>query len=128
MPEQQVYSFGEVKFGNIVKLFWVPAFPGDGGTVPPNHVLDITSICLNFFPEGAATVGRVNIGGRDGPGVGSGSVVWALQVVYVDPKTTLHLTFPSPLRLKAGGHVELAFLDDGPGTIIFDVNGMLVGR
>ena len=127
MPQLQVYSPGEVEFGNIVKLVWVRGFPGDGGTVPPNHVLNITSISLNFFPEGTAVVGRANLSGRDGPDVGTGSTVWGLQIVYVDPKKTMHLTFPNPLRLEAGGHVELAFLDDGPGTITVDVNGVLVG-
>lgn len=48
------------------------------------------------------------------------------QVVYVEPNKTKHLTFPVPLRLDAGGHVEIGFTSDGPGTIIVEMNGRLV--
>jgi hypothetical protein len=49
MARLQVYSSAEATFGQYVKLFWVRGFPGDGGTVPPHHILEITSISLNFF-------------------------------------------------------------------------------
>jgi hypothetical protein len=126
MTELQVCSLTEVTFGQYVKLFWVRGFNGDGGTVPPNHILEITSITLNFFPDGAVTVGRADIAGGDAPHVGTGTAVWRFQVLYVQPKETLHLTFTKPLCLEAGGHVELGFVDDGPGKIFADVNGVLV--
>jgi len=33
---------------------------------------------------------------------------WMLQIVYVEPKKTLHLTFPQGLKLEAGGIVQLS--------------------
>jgi len=52
--------------------------------------------------------------------------VWLTQVVYVQPHTTVHLTFPVPLRLESGGHVEIGFTSDGPGAILVSMNGRLV--
>jgi hypothetical protein len=43
-----------------------------------------------------------------------------MQQVFSD------LTFPTPLRLEAGGHVEIGFTSDGPGTISVSMNGRLV--
>jgi hypothetical protein len=54
--------------------------------------------------------------------------MWSLQAVYVEPKRTVHLTFPKALRLEAGGHVEVGFLDEGPGSILVEANGVLVQR
>jgi len=130
MTIQQVYSSAEAVFGQpYVKLYWVPgsAFPGDGGTVPPGQTLEITTITLNYFPKNKGKLGRADIAGRDAPDVGTGTSVWRLQIVYVEPKKTVHLTFPKALRLEAGGHVELGFVVEGPGTITVDVNGVLVG-
>jgi hypothetical protein len=126
MPELQVYSPTEVTFGNFVKCFFVRGFT-DGSTVPPARILEITSITLSFFPSGAATVGRADIAGRDQPDVGTGDAVWRLQVVYVEPKKSVHLTFPKALRLEANGHVEVGFVEDGPGAILVELNGVLVG-
>jgi hypothetical protein len=49
------------------------------------------------------------------------------QAVYVPPKTTIHLPFPAGLMLLAGGHVEIQFLEDGPGTLLIEANALLVG-
>jgi hypothetical protein len=74
------------------------------------------------------TVGRADIAGREGGTgtVGTGNAVWRLQAIYVEPYKTVHLTFPGGLSLKAGGHVELGFVIDGPGTIFVSANGKLV--
>jgi len=52
--------------------------------------------------------------------------MWRLQIVYVEPKKTVHLTLPKALRLETGGHVEIAFVEEGPGTISVEANGVLV--
>ena len=126
MSEQQVYSAGSVEFGKYVKMFWVQGFGGDGSIVPPNHVLEITTLTLNYFPSGAGRIGRVDISGRNAANVGTGTAMWRLEAVYVEPKKTRHLTFPKALRLEAGGHVEIGFTSDGPGTILAEANGVLV--
>ena len=123
--EQQVFSEGEVDFGQYGVLFW--NWSGQNSVVPANHTLEITSLTLNFFPTGSATVGRADIAGRDAPNKGTGNAVWRLQVVYVEPQKTVHLTFPMALKLKAGGHVEVGFVVDGPGKIFLSANGVLVG-
>ena len=127
MPEQQVYSSQEVDFGGYVKMFWVQGFGGDGSVVPANHTLEITTLTVNFFPkQTGGTLGRTDISGRDTPDLGTGTTMWRLQVVYVEPKKTVHLTFPKALRLEAGGHVEIGFAEEGPGTISVEANGVLV--
>jgi hypothetical protein len=68
-------------------------------------------------------LGRADIAGRDS----SGTSVWRLQIVYVEPKQTVHLTFPKALGLEGGGHVEIGFVVEGPGKITVDANGVLVG-
>jgi hypothetical protein len=126
VSEQQVYSSQEVDLGGYIKMFWVQGF-ADGSTVPPHHTLEITSLTVNYFPkETGGTLGRVDIAGRDTADLGTGTAMWRLQGVFVEPKKTLHLTFPKALRLGAGGHVEIGFVDDGPGTILVEANGVLV--
>jgi len=126
MQQIQVYSAQEVEFGNYVKVFFGDAFGGDGSVVPPNSMLEISTLTLNFFPTKEGTMGRADIAGRNAANLGTGDAVWRLQVVYVEPKKTMHLTFPTPLRLQAGGHIELGFVNEGPGTIFLDVNGLLI--
>jgi hypothetical protein len=124
---KQVYSPSEVDFGKYVKMFWVRDFAGDGSVVPANHILEITTLTVNYFPgQTGGTLGRIDIAGRDAPDLETGNAVWRLQVVYVEPKKTLHLTFPNALRLEAGGHVEIGFVDEGPGAILVEANGVLV--
>lgn len=126
MPTQ-VYSSQEVDFGSYAKLFWVQGFDGDNSVVPANRTLEITTLTLNFFPKDTAgTLGRADISGRDTADLGTGTAMWRVQIVYVEPKKTVHLTFPNPLRLEAGGHVEIGFTSEGPGTITVDANGVLV--
>jgi hypothetical protein len=117
---QQVFSDGEVEFGSIQPLFW--NWTGDNSKVPTNYVLEVGTITLNYFPEGGGSLGRADVAGRD---LG-GSAVWRVQVVYVEPKSTRHLTFPRGLRLEAGGHVEIGFTSEGPGKILVSINGILV--
>lgn len=127
MTEQQVYSPQEVDFGKYVKMFWVQGFGGDGSVVPADHTLEITTLTIDYFPkQTGGTLGRVDIAGRDAAGLGTGTAMWRLQAVYVEPKNTVHLTFPKALRLEAGGHVEIGFVDEGPGTILVEANGVLV--
>ena len=126
MPEQ-VYSSQEVDFGSYAKLFWVQGFDGDNSVVPAHRTLEVTTLTLNFFPKDTGgTLGRADISGRDAADLGTGTAMWRVQVVYVEPKKTVHLTFPKPLRLEAGGHVEIGFTSEGPGTISVDANGVLV--
>jgi hypothetical protein len=72
------------------------------------------------------TLGRLDISGRNAPAVGAGDAIWWLQVLYVEPHKTLLITFPRPLRLHAGGHVEIGFVDEGPGTLLVEANGDLM--
>jgi hypothetical protein len=127
MSERQVYSRTQVDFGKYEKMFWVQGFPGDGSVVPANHTLEITTLTFNYFPEQTGGVlGRADISGRDTPDLQTGTATWRIEVVYVEPKKTLHLTFPKALRLEAGGHVEVGFVDEGPGSIGVEANGVLV--
>ena len=116
----QVFSEQEVDFGGTVNFFWNWANPND--IVPARKVLEIETLTLNYFPVGGGTIGRADVAGRDA----SNSAVWRVQIVYVEPKKTVHLPFPKGLRLKAGGHVELSFTSDGPGKIFVSANGVLV--
>ena len=59
-------------------------------------------------------------------GGANGTAVWRVQIVYVEPQKTEHLPFPVPLRLGSGGHVEIGFSSNGPGTIFVSMNGRLV--
>jgi hypothetical protein len=126
MSAHQVYSPQEVTFGNYVKMFWVQGFAGDGSIVPPHKTLEITTLTLNFFPSGGGTIGRLDISGRNAPDLSTGTAMWRLQAVYLEPQKTVHLTFPTALRLEPGGHVELGFTSEGPGTILVEANGLLV--
>ena len=127
MSAEQVYSSQEVTFGHYVSMFWVQGFAGNGSVVPPHKTLEISTLTLNFFPSGGGTIGRLDISGRDAPDLSTGTSMWRLQAVYLPPKKTVHLTFPIGLRLKAGGHVEIGFTSEGPGTILAEANGVLVG-
>ena len=118
--EKQVFSEVQVDFGKYANLFW--NWGGDNSTVPQKAVLVITTLTFNYFPAEGGNLGRADISGRDS----KGNAVWRLQVVYVEPKETLHLTFPQGLRLEEGGHVELGFVHEGPGTIFVSANGRLL--
>lgn len=125
MSVLQVYSSQEVTFGHAsVKMYWVQGFGSDAATVPPNRALEITTLTLNFFPTSAGTIGRADVCGRNA----AGTSMWRLQIVYVEAKKTVHLTFPLALRLEAGGYVELGFTSEGPGMIFVEANGQLVGQ
>jgi hypothetical protein len=120
MAKQQVFSEQEVNFGIAgQKLFW--NWAGDNSTVPPDSILDVTTATFSYFPTNNGSVGRADLCGRNS----GNNAVWRLQIVYVEPKKTVHLTFPKGLMLKAGGHVEISFTSDGPGTIFVSVNGKL---
>jgi hypothetical protein len=122
MASQPVTSAAAVDIGQSTKLFWT-GFAGDGSIVPPGHTLQITALTFAFFPKNDGVIGRASISGRNA----AGSSVWSLQTVYVPPLTTIHLPFPAGLVLPAGGHVEIGFLDHGPGTLTLDANGLLIG-
>jgi hypothetical protein len=128
MSVRQVYSSQEVGFGQYVKMFWVQGFGGDGSVVPPNHTLEVTALTLNFFPSGGGTLGRLDISGRNAPDLSTGTAMWRLQSIYLEPKKTVHLTFPIALRLESEGHLEIGFTSEGPGTILVEANGVLVSQ
>jgi hypothetical protein len=118
---RQVWTAAEVNFGQAEeRTFW--SWDGDNGTVPPNQTLEVASVLLNYFPSGGGSIGRCEVVGRDV----AGSSQWRLDIVYVRPQETTHLTFPMPLRLDAGGHVELGFTSEGPGAVTATINGRLV--
>ncbi len=122
----QVYSAADVPFGRYVALDWVQGFP-TGSIVPADQTLEITTLTVNYFPEDTGgTLGRLDISGRNSAQVGTGTAIWRLQILYVEPHKTLVLTFPRPLRLQAGGHVEAGFIKEGPGMIFVEANGDLV--
>jgi hypothetical protein len=125
--EVQVFSEQEVDFGKYGKFFWT--WSGDNSVVPAGKTLVIYTLTLNYFPAGSGTVGRADLAGRIGGSgaVGTGNAVWRVQVVYVEPHKTVHLTFPGGLSLAAGGHVEIGFVIDGPGKIFASANGKLIG-
>jgi len=54
-----------------------------------------------------------------------GTVGGDFAMISEPPVQYLPLTFPNGLQLKAGGHVEIGFTSDGPGTIFVSVNGTL---
>ena len=118
--KQQVFSEQSVDFGNQMKFSWL-AFAGDNTVVPASKKLDVTSLTLSYFPGPGGIVGRADITGRE-----SGNAVWRLQSVFVSPHNTVHLTFPGGLTLLEGGHVEVSFFTNGPGTIFVSANGKLV--
>src|SRR5882672_11021134 len=116
---QQIFTDSEVKFGEVRAVDW--NWGGDGEKVPQNKVLDVFTMTLNYCPEGTGTLGRIDIAGRDS----GNSAVWRVQIVYVEPKKTRHLTFPKGLRLEEDGYVELDFTSEGPGKIHVGLNGFL---
>lgn len=127
MKELQVYSAQSRDFGGYAKMFWVQDFAGDGSVVPEGYTLKISTLTLNFFPgDTGGTLGRADIAGRDAADLSTGTAVWRIQTVYIEPKKTTHLTFPASLRLESGGHVEIGFVDEGPGSISVEANGVLI--
>jgi hypothetical protein len=117
----QVFSEAVVEVGQFRRLVWL----GTGvnfSTVPPKKRLETTTLTLNYFPAGTGTLGRASIAGRNSASL----AIWRLQVVYVEPRKTVHLTFPGALRLEAGGYVELGVSADGPGSIFISANGALM--
>jgi hypothetical protein len=116
---QQTYSEQEVDFGQRQTLHW--NWSGDNSTVPTGQVLEVATITLNYFPTSPGVIGRVDVTGQ----ASSSSVAWKIPVVYVEPRKTKHLTFPKGLLLETGGHVEVGFTNDGPGTIFVSLNGTL---
>jgi hypothetical protein len=120
MASQPITTAAGVDLGQSRSLIWA-GFAGDGSIVPPKRTLQIMSLTFAFFPANGGSIGRANISGSNS----AGASVWSLQTVYVPPLTTIHLSFPGGLIVPAGGHVEIAFLDHGPGTIVLDANGLL---
>ena len=119
MPERQVTSFPIlISSGLHGTLGW--NWPGiNHVNVPPNTRLIVSTLTLNFFPHVDGVVGAADIRGVD-PAYFIGWQVGA----YVEPKKTLHLTFPHGLRLRQGSHVEIMSYD-GPGSIYLNANGIL---
>ncbi|MCW2508064.1 MAG: hypothetical protein JWP68_1212 [Modestobacter sp.] len=119
---QQVYSEAQVNFGQAgVPMQWNWG-GGNVVPVPRFHAVEIGAITLNFFPAAGGSLGRCDAAGRDA----TGTAVWRVQIVYVEPQKTTHLPFPVPLRVEGGGHVELSFTSEGPGSLFVSMNGHLV--
>jgi hypothetical protein len=93
---QQIGTAGAVDFGNYSTIYW-PNFTNGGSDVPDRQVLEITTLTLNYFPgESAGVLGRADIAGRDA----AQTAVWRLEIVYVEPKKTVHLVFQRRYGLK----------------------------
>jgi hypothetical protein len=120
MAEQQVVAITGVDFGLSRTMTWVgTAMSFD--TVPSNKRLEITTLTLAYYPK-AGTVGSAEMYGQDSS---LGPTVWKVQA-YVEPKKTVHLPFPTPLRIEQGGSARINFVEDGPGMILLHANGRLV--
>lgn len=115
----QVFSEQLVNFGSYQTFFW--AWSGNNSVVPLRKTLTITTATFSYFPSGGGTLGRADLIGRDA----NGNAVWRTQAVFLEPKKTLHLPFPAGLLLEEGGHVEVGFVNEGPGTIFVSLNGHL---
>ena len=119
---QQVFSEAEVSLGQAgQKVKWTISATQGFQQVPSGRTLSVNTATVSYFPTGAGTVGRVDICGRDS----AGTAICRMQCVYASPKQTLHLPFPKGLLIEQGGHVELSFVTDGPGTIFVSLNGTL---
>ena len=111
MAKQQVFSEQEVGFGIAgQKLFW--SWAGDNSTVPPDSILDVTTATFSYFPTNNGSVGRADLCGRNS----GNNAVWRLQIVYVEPQRTVHLTFPQGLLIGPGGWVEVFPSADGDAS------------
>ncbi|MBM4147007.1 MAG: hypothetical protein FJ240_12190 [Nitrospira sp.] len=86
--------------------------------VPKKRTLTIYSATFNFYPTGDVTSGCVLFDARDADG---GHSIFQTQI-YLEPKKTVHLTFPGGLIVKAGGIVSLTLIE-GQGTICADAQG-----
>ena len=117
---EQICSEVQRAYGGYMQV----PFPWGTNKVPAQKILEIHTITLNYFPSGSGTLGRADLIGRDA----NGNAAWRLQVVYVKPHETRHLTFPKGLRLEAGGFVELGFIQEGPGDIFASFNGVLLRK
>ena len=119
---QQCFSEEEVNFGVAGQMVnWMASATQLFQRVPSGRTLSVNTATVSYFPTGTGTVGRVDICGRDT----ADTAVWRLQCVYVAPNQTVHLPFPKGMLLEQGGHVELSFTADGPGTIFVSLNATL---
>jgi hypothetical protein len=121
--EQQVFAGAGVKLDHIENLSW--SWEGDDViAVPQGKVLVVGTLTLNYFPTPDNTLARAEITGRDS----NDAAVWRLQTIYVEPKKTVHLTFPQGLRVEAGGYVEIGSMYEGAGPIFLNANGILLSQ
>ena len=127
MPDRrQVFSPTSVDLGQSQRASWLNWPVANTSVVPAGYTLEVTTITCNFFPSAGATLGRANISGRDAPDLGTGNAVWYFQALYVEPRRTLHLTFPDGLLVEENGHVAIGFYNEGPGTLFIELHGALV--
>lgn len=117
--QMQVFSERLIDYGDYGRCFWT--WQGDNSVVPKGWILEIYTATLNYFPSSEGTYGRADLAGRDA----NGSAVWRTQVVFVEPKKTVHLTFPGGLKLEQGGFVEVGFIEGDQGDIFVSFNGKL---
>jgi hypothetical protein len=121
MHVRPAYSAGTVKKGVAgEKLNW--NWEGTNSVVLVGSALEVTGASFAYFPEREGFVGRADFVGRDA----NGSAVWRFQTLYVEPRRSLILSWPTGLRVEAGGSVHIGFTSEGPGTITVDVVGRLI--
>jgi len=95
------------------KPIWSLPAGGQFQDVPAGELLRIYTATLSYLPEDPkATIGRADLAGRNA----AGTAIWRLQIVYVEPQRTLHLTFPQGLTVGAGGWVEVFASADGDAS------------
>jgi hypothetical protein len=75
MAEKQVFSEYSLHSPGLMKLSF--NWTGNNQVVPPNKMLDITALTLNYIPQGSGTVGEVDVTGRDS----NNGAVWRLQIL-----------------------------------------------
>jgi hypothetical protein len=111
---QQVWAEYGAQYGTGPgKPIWSLPAGGQFQDVPAGELLRIYTATLSYLPEDPkATIGRADLAGRNA----AGSAIWRLQIVYVEPQRTLHLTFPQGLTVGAGGWVEVFASADGDAS------------
>ena len=113
MLQQAWAEYGAQYGAGPGKPWWTVPVIGQFQEVPAGQVLKVYTATLSYLPESPdGKIGRADVCGRDA----AGAAVWRLQIVYVEPQRTLHLTFPQGLLVESGGWVEVFASPDGDAS------------
>jgi hypothetical protein len=111
---EQVWTEYAAQYGDAPgKPWWMRPANGQFQEVPAGEVLKVYTATLSYLPESPnGKIGRADVCGRDA----AGTAIWRLQIVYVEPQRTVHLTFPQGLLVGPGGWVEVFASADGDAS------------